>query len=438
MKRIAVYCLLVSAAACGSSDRETPTAMAVDGGGDDNNGQTRVTGTVWAPGNGPGQVVQGFEIPVSGAMVLLSSAPGDQIPQEATCIECTEAPPGAIITDAKGNFELNHQPGTYWLIIQKAQFRIEQQIVVSGNAMPLPGEMTTLPSTHDPANGKWIPHIALATGYGGDTMEDILGKLGIGQVDPSGNFIETSAAGHFDLYQNSRAMAGAPSVETLVTDLEKMLQYHIIFFPCDAGGRADLLMDEQVRKNIRDYVAAGGRLYVADWAGDWADAIFPAEITLTGDGTDTPAEAYDRESDTWNTEMFGDSNGSPSYTSTSSAADPGMAEWLDGQTTPNGPIVADSFSVSGNWNRLESVNAVDLGIVDDEGNPVIDEPKTYVADTGGSAPQMATYEPVGCGRVMYSTFHTSADAHVGLLPQERVLLYLLLEIGVCKEDPGVD
>ncbi|HUS69016.1 MAG TPA: hypothetical protein VMZ28_30980 [Kofleriaceae bacterium] len=418
--------------------------MSVDG-GDDNNGQTRVTGTVWAPGNGPGQVVQGFEIPVSGAMVLLSSGPGDPIPQEATCIECTEAPPGAVITDAKGNFEMNHQPGTYWLIIQKAQFRLEQQIVVTGNAMPLPGEMTTLPSSHDPTAGKWIPHIALATGYGGDPMEDILGKIGIGQTDPSGTFIPTSAAGKFDLYQNSRAMAGAPQVSTLVQDLEKMMQYHIIFFPCDAGGQASLLMDDAVRRNIRDYVAAGGRLYVADWAGDWADAIFPAELTLKGDGTDTPAAAYDREADTWNTELFGDANGSGPYDSTSSAADPAMAEWLDGQMTPNGPIAADAFNVTGNWNRIDGTNPVDLGIEDAEGNPVVDEPKTYVQGTGdsfdgddGVKPLMATYEPAGCGRVMYSTFHTSSSAHVGLLPQERVLVYLLLELGVCKEDPGVD
>jgi hypothetical protein len=443
MKRVAVLCLLASTVACGASDRDTPTAMAVDG-GDDNNGQTRVTGTVWAPGNGPGQVVQGFEIPVAGAMVYLSSAPGEPIPQQAECTPCVEAPPSAIITDAKGNFELEHQPGTYWLIIQKAQFRLEQQIVVAGNALPLPGEMTTLPSSHDPTNGKWVPRIALATGYGGDPMEDILGKIGVGQVDASGSFMPSSAAGNFDLYRNARNIAGEPSVETLVTDLEKMMQYHIIFFPCDAGGQSALLEQEIVRKNIRDYVAAGGRLYVADWAGDWADAVFPAEITLLGSGIDTPAEAYDREADTWNTDLFGSANGSGPYDSTSSSPDPAMAEWLDGQMTPNGPIAADSFNVTGNWNRIQQTNPVAVGM-DAEGNPVMDEPKTYVAGTGdsfdgddGIKPLMATYEPAGCGRVMYSTFHTSSSAHVGLLPQERVLVYLLLEIGVCKDDAVVD
>ena len=36
----------------------------------------------------------------------------------------------------------------------------------------------------------------------------------------------------------------------------------------------------------------------------------------------------------------------------------------------------------------------------------------------------------GCGRVMFSSYHTYGDAP-DLLPQERVLEYLILEIGAC-------
>ena len=40
--------------------------------------------------------------------------------------------------------------------------------------------------------------------------------------------------------------------------------------------------------------------------------------------------------------------------------------------------------------------------------------------------------------MLYSTYHTAESTHVGLLPQERVLLYLIMEIGVCKTGPVID
>jgi hypothetical protein len=52
-------------------------------------------------------------------------------------------------------------------------------------------------------------------------------------------------------------------------------------------------------------------------------------------------------------------------------------------------------------------------------------------------PLTVTFEPNGCGRVMYSTYHTADLSHPGLLPQERVLLYLILQIGECKSGPVI-
>ena len=48
-------------------------------------------------------------------------------------------------------------------------------------------------------------------------------------------------------------------------------------------------------------------------------------------------------------------------------------------------------------------------------------------------PLTVTYEPTGCGRVLFSTYHTTDSTHVGLVPQERVLLYLIMQIGMCQE-----
>ena len=61
--------------------------------------------------------------------------------------------------------------------------------------------------------------------------------------------------------------------------------------------------DEQVLRNLRSYVAMGGKLYVTDWSGEWMDNVFPAFITLGDPGTDTPAEAYDLDTNTWNTSL---------------------------------------------------------------------------------------------------------------------------------------
>jgi hypothetical protein len=39
----------------------------------------------------------------------------------------------------------------------------------------------------------------------------------------------------------------------------------------------------------------------------------------------------------------------------------------------------------------------------------------------------------GCGRIMFTAYHTvESGGYVGLSPQELVLMYLILEIGVCQ------
>ena len=49
--------------------------------------------------------------------------------------------------------------------------------------------------------------------------------------------------------------------------------------------------------------------------------------------------------------------------------------------------------------------------------------------------QAITYQPTGCGKVLYTTFQTAFAAHVGLYPQERILIYLIMEIQTCSDNP---
>ncbi|RMH41738.1 MAG: hypothetical protein D6689_10170 [Deltaproteobacteria bacterium] len=388
------------------------------------------------------------------------------IPQEVHCDQCVDPPGKHVFTDARGAFEIaNIVPGTYWLVIQKGTFRLEQEIVVGEYAtIDLPPEQTTLPSEHDPANGKWVPRIAIASGFW-DQIEDILGKMGLGEVDASGTFVPASAAGVFDVYSNGGAIdhvAIAP-LETLfnMTDM-RMMNYHIIFIPCSqqtfSGGAGLAGAPPETLTAIREFVKAGGKLYVTDWSGEWADNIFPEQITLKGD-TDTPASAWDPTTETWNTALFGDADGfSTTEAQHARAVDEGLNQWLDGQRGPlvqgggsyaEGTIDADNFAIEGKFDFIERLTTVQVGM-DDEGLPVFDEPKAWVigdedgtpatcTGTGdGCSPFTVTFEPAGCGRVLYSTYHTADNPHVGLVPQERVLLYLIMEIGVCKSGPIVE
>jgi hypothetical protein len=415
-------------------------------------------GRIWAPGLGPATVGADQAIPVAGATIYVTNTRPEQIPNGVYCQPCQEQPIGAVRSDHLGNFVLpNAAEGTHWLIIEKAQFRLEIQVTIrEGETLVLTEAQTTLPSKRDYAAGTTVPHIAIATG-GFDHLENILGHIGMGSMNANGGFVSPFA--DIDIYSNSGSDYGASkgTLEELVRNPAKMRQYHIIFVPCSGATYAAALKDQTVLRNIRDFVKAGGKLYVTDWSGEWMDNVFPAQIELgtgsggigIGSGTDTPASAYNAASDTWNTSSFGDADGDSYDSNDATVLDSQMAAWLGAQRSPTpenplvAPINASKFDAVDNWNWIRSLNAVRVGS-DAQGAPVIDTPKAWVSGSnigllgsGGKHPLTVTFEPAGCGRVLYSTYHTTPSQHTGLFPQERILLYLMMEIGVCIDNPIV-
>ncbi len=420
-----------------------------------------ISGTVWMPGNGPGQVETDHEIPVFDALIYLSNAKPAAMPREVYCEQCVDPPSRYVTTDHQGQFLMDNVfAGSYWLVIQKGHFRLSQQITITEQQdLELTIEQSTLPSVQDYDNGKEIPNIALASGNY-DQMEDILGKMGIGAVDSNGAFDGPTAAGNFAVYANGGNIDGVAqsSLEQLVEDYDTLRQYHILFIPCASQtyGSGSGLSEAPVAvlENLRQFVSDGGKLYVTDWSGEYVDNVFPEQIRFASDH-DTPANAWDGTS--WNSSLFSDSDGSPSYTSEHALAlDPDISKWLDGQY---GPIIegwgtygvgtydASAFEVEGNWDHIVETVPVQLGL-DSEGFPIIDTPREFIIGdeagtpntcigNAGCTPLTVTFEPVGCGRVLYSTYHTTESAHTGLVPQERILAYLIMEIGVCKSGPIV-
>ncbi|MCE9574261.1 MAG: hypothetical protein K8W52_14030 [Deltaproteobacteria bacterium] len=344
-----------------------------------------VTGKVWMPHYSPGVAPPGQEIPVFGAVITLTGSKLDPIPQQVYCEQCVNTP-GAVSSGHDGSFVITAPPGDYWLTIQKGQFRLEQQIHVDTSTINLPDASTTLPSQNDPANGAWIPKVAIAVGNY-DAVEDILGKIGFGTMDGTNEDMTSPAGEHGDEVTLYEYPTG---VQNLLSDLNAMRQYHIIFFPCSTSVDDSLLSQEAILKNIRQYVSEGGKLYVTDWSGETSDRAFPPQIQLGGG-------------------VFGSTDTVGTY-------DP---KTFAGNITTYGVLIG----------------------TDMQGQPVYDQPKGWIDGTGGDGsnrhPMSVTYSPTGCGRVLYSTYQTSgasaSDKHAGLMAQERVLLFLIMEIGVCSD-----
>ncbi len=452
--------LLVGAATAGCG----PSAVGDDDGGGSSDGGGGeppppppigvVRGTVWAPGNAVGAVPAGYEIPVAGAMVYLAGTSPPAIPDEVYCDRCELAPAVFITTDAKGNFELAvGTPGTHRLVIEKAQFRLETMIdVPAGQGVTLTAAQTTLPSTHDPDHGAWIPRVAIAIGDS-DHIEDIFGKMGILDVDGAGRTLEASfaATDRVELWGNPIdppfPAQHRGTISQLFGDLAMMRRYHVIFVPCNYESNVAALTPE-VRQNIRDYVAAGGKLYVTDWSAEWVDGAFPEFIGFDASTDTTPAMA--------SSGVINPGDGDFGHFALHGRVDdPEMNAWLDGQRAPlvipiggeeadfpseyaEGVIDADDFVIEGSWSLIRTLPTVTIG-TDDDGNPVTTTAKTWISGdyAGGRTPHTVTFEP-SCGRVMYATYHTAQQTHQHLVPQERVLLHLIMEIGVCNSGPVVD
>ena len=458
MRKILIFAAFISMVACSAEDsvvRDLNNSIPGEpGDSDDGDPNSRsIEGIVFVPNNGPGMVPPGHELPVNDAVVYLSETRPAPIERGAQCLECTVSPAGGTETDHSGYFELrNVNPGEYWLVIEKGQFRSEQTLTITESSprrIEMDGAKTTLPSEYDPEAGKTIPRIALAGAFW-DPIESILGKMGIGEVDSSGDFIQESADGVFDLYANGSGDLDESGMETLadlVTDLERMLEYQIIFIGCSQESNTGALDDEQVLRNIRSYVEAGGKIYATDYSGEWVDNVWPGQMILGGESgnstnIDTPPEAYDAESDSWNPSLFGNSNGSGSTTVPSTVRNADLQEWMNGQTGPLsgasiGPLNPFAFQVTGSFTRILGLNSVELGVDAETGDTIVDTPQKYVvgqSTDAGEAPMTVTFEPAGCGRVLYSSYHTAEDPHIGLYEQERILVYLIMELGVCKDD----
>lgn len=387
-----------------------------------------LTGTVYGP-NGI--------IPVGGALVYVSADEPDGIPQEVYCTDCTQlgCDDQSTLTAADGSFTLQATSGMgKYLVVQKGQFLRIQPLNVSPGGTALQAALTTLPSENNPAGGEYIPLVALGNASY-DRLEDALGKFGLGDTLIA-NMEETLVPGTetFDFWDNglnpSPEFTSQGTFADLVSDPDLLAQYHIIFIPCSNDSYVDALDIPQNVQNIRDWVAAGGRWYVADWSNEWLQMVFPEYQELAN----------------WNGSVGSADNSS--YDSLAEVLDPDLLDWLE--ALPPGlkdinplndemhPAVNQlpQLMTVDNWSGITAINPVLVD--DDNGNPVDVGHKVWLEGPGG---EPAAVHPLtvtgqfGCGKIQFTSYHAAefTATYVGLTPQELVLVYTILEIGTCQE-----
>lgn len=344
-----------------------------------------VQGTVYAPEG---------TIPISGALVYATQGTPPPIPDGVYCEKCIDLQGTRyVLTEPDGSFTLGVSTlGSHNLVVQKGSFRRVRPINLSqaGETLQLTPDLTSLPGVNNPSVGDFTPKIAVAYGdY--DQIQDSLQKLGL------------QAGVAFDIYQD----IGAPPGSDLLTNPAILESYHIVFFPCTGSWPNDFVTQSAVQDNLRSFVSKGGRLYVTDWAYDVLRQVFAPESPLSWLGDDgTPDSAH-----------YG------VYDAPSTAIDPGLAAWLGAQGITN-------FTTEANWTVIDDVNQYQAP--DEESTMTTHHPTVWVAGdvpSEGNHAETTSFQ-YGCGRAMFSTYHTEAGWDQ-LMPQELALLYIILEIGVC-------
>lgn len=402
--------LALSVSACAASSNPD-SARPIDAGSAD--GQSEASsddGATFEPDGGlpPDPTVQGTlrgkvfapngKIPIAGALLYLTKEKPAPTPDKVYCDACVRLSAGTpyALTDATGAFALDAtELGAQYLVLQKGGFRRVREIYVSKGDLSLPDTLTTLPPKTDAAAGDEVPRMTVVRGSH-DEIEASLQKLGI---DASAIEIVESA------------LVGKAAKEFLV-DAARVNGRHIVFLPCgdftQPPPNVDLSADPTIQANLRAFVDAGGRLYVTDWHYDFVARTFPGFVTFKGQ-SDTACSGCERLS----------------YDAAAEVKDPDLAAWLSGQGL-------GSFTLMKNYTHVAAVTPT--AAPDGSGGTKTVTPRVWMnGSESGAAPHPATVSfEHGCGRVMFSTYHTEPFS-LELTPQERALLGVLLEVAVCNE-----
>jgi len=389
-------------------------------------------GKVWGPGADNAAMLDANRIPVPQALVAAYSyEPPDPTPLPGgLCNKCVDVPSGVIhqFSDTDGSFELFLYPNIhYWLVVQKGEFRRVTEITAGGPdgvedlelAAGQPrNPATTLPNRFNPNLKQWIPKILVIEGSY-EQMDLLFEAMGFDYGVEVVVMDDTAASGVFN-------------------DMNQLRQYNLIITTC--GDDASYLTTANARANLRQYVYEGGKLYVDDFSYDFAEQPFPEFLNFQvnqsssfstgtcGLGTSSPSS-------------IGQCNNWSSYNPSGTPGDPYLDAWL-GIVNPGGTI-----ELLAAWDIIHSMNPGLQGECEDDLDPncvdgnYIGPPKVWMyGDWSGY-----THNPVTvswnyyCGKVLYTVYHTHSGSssstgwNYPLILQEKIMMYLIMEIQTCTD-----
>lgn len=431
----------------------------------------KITGTVFAPSGT--SAVAGATVYIPSASSSISAAQSvkavsDTADDGTTCDDPPEAACASTCSQADGTFSLattGCSSESASLKIVKGIFAKTATLSCTESTCTLSSSDTTLPATEG-------SKLAVVTGQF-DRMEDVLAKLGYGDVDSSGHlkvgtekFAIYTGGGAIDSQLTDTATYKASTV--LFGDVNEMKKYKIIFINCgtdeslggsgkglgglnaaiakshhDMGIHVAKSLPSSVVSNVQTYVNDGGKLFVTDWAYDFIEQAFPTFMDFEdgGSASDT-AETQDAAED-----------GKNGIVSDATVKDETMKTWLSKQTSntidssssPNEG--ACTTTASGNSTALLDASAGTIRIGDFLSSWIVmkgahsgQSPKTWLEGSvtftsTDSVTEKTETRPLtvsnsqGSGKLLYTSYHTAKSCPTtGAWPQERVLQYLVFEV----------
>ncbi len=396
-----------------------------------------VTGTVFAP--------NGLD-PVPGAVVYLTRTAPAMQPPGVSCDNC-DLPGnllGYAVSNVQGRFNIAHGldgGGSAYLIVQKGRFRRVTMVSAVGCApVSASASATTLPGAR--AQGE-IPKILVAAGTA--MAQDTRPAAMDWAYDDISSVIRRIGITEFDRAEPCRTATTTTDVTTaacefgnILADSARLNEYNVIFAPCGALGFSKswqvlgAAVNSRIATNVRTWLQRGGRLYASDTAYGLLSRSAPTVATFAGGMT-----LATNNRDPANIGV----GASPPMGRTYQAqiVDPNLRTWL----ADRGVGMMGTVSITGfisPWVAVDSVPMTTRVLVDGEVEwftsmagvtmPAGRRPLTISADIK---------ENNGCGRAVFSSYEVDNRAAMPmtpLSPQERILEYLLFELGGCINTPG--
>jgi hypothetical protein len=386
-----------------------------DGDGDtdadtEGNGTVTLGGEVMAPSG---------LVPIPGALVYLSLDDGPELEDEVFCYECDDMTGKHwTLSGPDGTWSIEGVlPNDWNIVTRKGFFQRQRAIAVTEEPFQeVPTELTTLPGEGSADGLDQIPSYAVLSNTA-DPVHNLLAKFGMGEVSAQGTLVYGSES--FTLFTGSYASSALTPIEDLFVDQETLNWFHQVFFSCPSNLNPATFVHEQAEM-LREYVYAGGKIYNSCCSALWTDYAFPDYIDFYGgDGPDDPTDVID----------VGRISTS-AYSTVGEVVDLDLRAWLDEVTDEN----LDSFPFDNGYVKIDELVDVDDGMGLEEDDFWV-KPYAWVTDLAAypGSPLMVTYN-YHCGEVFYSVYETTShfEPSPDLKPQEYVLLYLILEVGVCE------